>query len=262
MKRIFITLLLVAAVFSGTTHPVEAAVGDVTIGAMTWFSWWKPVWRNYDKFGGTARFDLAPGFISGPVVSTQIDESTTISAVFLYYFYNASDTINFATSSFEFDRDVHKIESDIIINKQLSGWLKYFFGVKYQGYFYNETQSFISGTVVLPSEQSVAFHNFGPGGGVGFTVNILENLYFLPNISLIMLFGYEMTDDAQFSFCLGGNITASLAYVTPWNITIALGGRFQHLHYLYHGHAGYFYDDIGKRYDQLFGVQLALAASF
>ena len=167
-----------------------------------------------------------------------------------------------ALPSLNLTRDVHKIESDIIINKQQNGWFKFFFGVKYQGYFYSETQSFISGSVILPNEQSVAFHNFGPGGGVGFTINLLENLYLLPNISLIMLFGYEFVNNAQFSFCIGGNATVSLAYVTPWNITIALGGRFQYLHYPYHGNAKYSSNNIGQRYDQIYGAQLTIAGKF
>jgi len=247
---------------AGSAVPLAAAPGDAGTGIMTWYSWWNPVWQNYTKYEEEVKFELDPGFITGPVVSYQLDAVTSISAVFLYWKYDTADTLTIGSADYEFQRDVHKTESDILVNKQVNSWLKWFFGMKYQGYFYSETETFKSGAVELPIKRDVSFHNLGPGAGFGTTTHVLGNLYFLNNLSVITLFGYERTEKVEFTYSLGGNVTTSLAYILPYNITMILGARFQHLQYLYHGNDRYASGNNWKRYDQLYGVTLTVMGSF
>ena len=242
-KTVFltITIFILCAVAPGLQKETHAL--DLNVGAMTWFSWWDPVWSSFEPrgVGRDVEFDLPPGFLTGPVLSTKIDETTSISLVFFYWRYETADTLNLGASIYEFERDVHKIESDIVINFRVTDLFKWFIGFKYQGYFYDETRTFISGPVSLSLDESAFFHNMGPGIGAGLTVRLFGPVFLLPNVSAITLFGYESIEhDVQFSYALGGNATLSLAwYIESLNTTIMAGYRYQQLFYLYHGNKQY-----------------------
>ena len=258
MKRLTIITALILIIFSAyTLKPTEAQAGDISVGAMTWFSWWNPVWSKTSVLHSDTNlnFELPPGFITGPVVTYKFDDQWSMSAVFLYWKYNTEDTAFVGNSFFRTERDVHKIEADIIVNYRVSNLVKWFFGIKYQGYFYDEAESYIAPPVELIFERTVSFHNLGPGMGIGLTIPLFGGLYFLPNISAIILTGYNRIDrDTQFAFSLGGNMSASLAYyIQSLGTTIVAGFRYQQLFYLYHGYQGYQDDD-----DQIYGVTFSV----
>ncbi len=261
MKRTaFLSAIVIAMTVLTPFGVKRAEAGTVGIGAMTWFSWWDPVWSSYNisGIGRTAEFVLNPGFFTGPAFSYTFDETTSLSAVFLYWKYNTSDIVPLPSSTYEFDRDVHKVESDIVVNFRINAMFKWFVGFKYQGYFYSETESFISGPVRLRLDRNAFFHNMGPGIGVGMTLHLFGPLYFLPNLSAITLFGYERTENVQFAYSLGGNVTASLAYyIEALHTTVILGYRYQQLFYLYHGNKRY------KEFssDRLHGVTFSFVVS-
>lgn len=153
------------------------------------------------------------------------------------------------------------MDSDLLAIVTLTKFAKLFFGPRYQGYRYNEK-------FLLIKSSPVVYHSISLGVGAAFTVPLGASFYFLPNISLVGLVGWEeknplkisytLKSDPRISGALGFNANVDFGYfIVPASVTITLGFRVQYLHYLQKTRASY-----GNNADIFFGPSVAAVYTY
>jgi hypothetical protein len=232
--------------------------------------WWKPVWQKYvprDVSNGVDNFEyrMGPNAIFGPILSFAINKQWSLSWNFQYgqyiahaqallYIKNLPTPFSLIPGNIRFK--VAKMDSDLLALVTLTKFVKLFFGPRYQGYRYNEK-------FLLVKSSPVVYHSISFGAGAAFTVPIGASFYFLPNISLVGLVGWEeknplkisytLKSEARTSGALGFNGNLDFGYfIAQASVTITAGFRVQYLHYLQKAR-----DSYGNNADIFFGPSVA-----
>jgi hypothetical protein len=178
---------------------VSVYASDLGIGVAGWYADWK---MESDK---TREMD--PVFYIGPSISYQFAQSwsTTLVALFTPSPYEMPEN-NGST-------DIKRYDADLTLNYQFIRYIKFFFGGKYLGFTYDDGKH----------------HGAGPGGGIGLTIPVIGNFYFLANASALYLWGSHKDNNGTKDFIeYGYNATAQLAYyAASLGLTTSVGYRYQ-----------------------------------
>ncbi len=209
---------------------------DVGIGISGWYADWKMY--NPDRTNQkTSTMD--PVFYIGPSLSYQFAQawSTTLVALFTPSPYEMPSSNSETT-------DIRRYDADLALNYQLMRYIKFFFGGKYLGFEFKDGKH----------------RGAGPGGGIGLTIPVINNFYFLGNLSALYLWGSHKDNDGTKDFIeYGYNIAAQLAYyAASTGLTTSIGYRYQFIQ------SNYDTDDPNNEKDEhtFKGVTLLIVKSF
>ncbi len=115
-------MLIISAILVTGIIPVTLAhASDLSIGAATWYSWWK-----IDAVKGGESGDDS-SLLYGLLFSFGISERCSVSGVFLYGHYE----IEYPHQSGE---KIDRFDSDLVLNYRLASLIKLFAGIKLMGY--------------------------------------------------------------------------------------------------------------------------------
>lgn len=241
----------------------------LSVGFRVGCFWWQPVWQKYiaNEIGNgldNFKYRIGPNAIFGPMLGFTINNQWSLSWGFQYGRYIARaraliylppvipGNIRFA---------VDKMDSDLLAMVTLAKFARLFFGPRYQGYQYKEK-------FLLIKSSPVKYHSIALGVGSAFTVPIGASFYFLPNISLVALVGWEEKNPLKISYTLKSEASTAGAlgfnaqvdfgyYVAQAGITITAGFRAQYLHYLKKIRASY-----GNNADVFLGPSVAVIYTY
>ena len=238
--KLFVIVFLLAALIPATL----AHASDLSIGAATWYSWWK-----LDNVkGGKDGDDSA--LLYGPLLSFSFSERWSVSGVFLYGHYEIEYTHQ---SSEKIDR----FDSDLVLNYRVTSLIKLFAGIKIMGYEWELSTT--------SEEMDGISYNLGPAFGIGFTIPITGNFYLLANASGIYARGKNTSssdtdgDTETLSTAYGGNGTITLAwYIASASTSINLGGRYQYFYMMNDNSENNEYE----AHNHIYGVTLSAIYSF
>ena len=221
----------------------------ISVGFRAGCFWWQPVWQKYDASKGEVgngiynfKYRMGPNAIFGPMLGFTINDRWSLAWNFQYGRYTANARALIAPIILpiavpgKIHFAVEKMDSDLLAMVAVSKYAKIFFGPRYQGYRYNEKFLFVKSSPVV-------YHSIAMGFGCAFTVPIAASFYFLPNISLVGLVGWEENNPYKISYtlqsqsaiagALGFNANIDFGYyVAQAGITITAGFRVQYLYYL------------------------------
>jgi hypothetical protein len=236
--------------------------------------WWQPVWQKYvalkevNNGANDFKYKMGPNAIFGPVLGFTINDRWSLAWNFQYgrYIAKANALIYYPPISSllipgKIRFAVQKMDSDLLVMVTLTKFARLFFGPRYQGYRYNEKFLFIKSSPVV-------YHSFAMGFGAAFTVPIGANFYFLPNISMVGLVGWEeknpykisytLQSEAAIAGALGFNCNVDFGYyIAQAGVTITAGFRAQYLHYLKKVR-----DSYGNNADVFFGPSVAVVYTY
>ncbi|HSV97447.1 MAG TPA: hypothetical protein VLM75_11020 [Spirochaetota bacterium] len=193
-------MLAVLFAFSAVAH-----AADLSVGASTWYSWWRLEDRD-----GTQTFD--PALLYGPVLALGFGGPWSLSSIFLY---GRFDMDNEGDKSEKIDR----YDSDTALNYSINRYIKFFGGAKFMGY--------------AMQGSSFSHMALGPALGIGVTLPVSDSLFILWNASGAFLFGKHQEEDSGVKMKSdytepGVNTNLSLAwYIESMSTTITLGFRYQ-----------------------------------
>ncbi len=288
MKKTVLATIVLLLLGSNNARAVE-----LSIGFNTWYSWWQPAWQKgifkeplpgpylEAMFSDYPDFKTDSSFMYGPTVSLKFFGKLGISSTFMYGRYTSRDigivpwTHNYVSWNYDYFRSkraIEKYDSDTILSFSPVSFLKIFTGFKYQGYTYEEdalrpNDDFTNGYIVSGKN---TIKNYGTGLGVGFTVPVVQNLFWIVNISGTILWGTEKAifdplivfsggffpvwfPNGRF-IAYGGNASTSFAYfIEKISTTISIGFRYQALkYYQTTGMTGFM--KMGGSFDHFYGA--------
>jgi hypothetical protein len=241
----------------------------LSVGFRAGCFWWQPVWQKYkaNEIGNGLddfKYRMGPNAIYGPILGFTINNQWSLSWGFQYgrYIANARALIYLPPvipGNIHFA--VQKMDSDLLAMVTLSKFARLFFGPRYQGYQYKEK-------FLLIKSSPVKYHSIALGVGSAFIVPIGASFYFLPNISLVALAGWEEKNPLKISYtlkseaattgALGFNCNVDFGYfVSQVGITITAGFRVQYLYYLKKIRPSY-----GNDADVFFGPSMAVIYTY
>jgi hypothetical protein len=242
----------------------------VSVGFRVGCFWWQPVWQKYvakEVNNGVDNFTykMGPNAIFGPMLGFTINDRWALSWNFQYGRYVADARALLYFSPFLIPGKIHfvvqKMDSDLLALVTLSKYARLFFGPRYQGYRYDEK-------VMLFKSTPVVYHSIAMGFGCAFTVPIAAGFYFLPNVSMVGLVGWEEKNPYKISYTLKSEAAIAGAigvngqldfgyYIAPAGVTINLGFRIQYLYYIKKVR-----DSYGNKGDLFFGPGLAVVYTY
>lgn len=177
---------------------------DLGIGVSGWYADWK-MYNPDDTSNKTKKMDAT--FCIGPSLSYQFAQSwsTTLVALFTPLPYEMKNEYS--------NTKIRRYDSDLVVNYQFLKYLKFFFGGKYLGFTFTEGKH----------------HGAGPGGGIGLTIPVIGNFYFLGNASVLYLWGSHKDNNGTRDFTeYGYNAAVQLAYyASSAGLTTSIGYRYQ-----------------------------------
>jgi hypothetical protein len=226
------TGILAALIALFIAVPAIAPAADMSIGAASWYAWWK-------MEEGDREQNIDPAILYGPILSIGFAPRWSLSSIFLYGKYEFTDPGGGKN-------DINRFDSDTAINFSINKYVKIFGGPKFMGY----------------TQPGFSHLGLGPALGVGLTLPLSESFFVLWNISGAYLWGEHNEDDPDGDRSTnyvepGMNTNLSLAYyIDAISTTITLGYRYQIF--------GTFYDsDRGTDMTHQFrGVTLSAVYSF
>ena len=203
MKR-YTSVSCAAALAMTLMFTAAAQAADLSVGASTWYSWWR-----FEEGNRTETFD--PALLYGPVLALGFGGRWSLSTIFLYGRFNMD---NEDSKSEKIDR----YDSDTAVNYSINRYVKFFGGAKFMGY---DMQG-----------SSFSHMALGPALGVGVTLPLSDSFFLLWNASGALLFGKHKdagSDGKRSGYTEPGlNTNLSLAwYVESASTTITLGFRYQ-----------------------------------
>jgi hypothetical protein len=224
----------------------------MSAGVYTWYSWWDFPEDDYEK----VRTD--PGFVYGPTLSVNLNESYSLTFVFLYGMFDADgkdyeDSKLYGGPVVSYTYDIKRYDSDTALNYRLNDYLKVYLGVKYSAFSYK-----LEGT-----SYDVDFDHdtFGPGAGLSASFPVFNNTFLIVNVGGLYLVGnenYTATSGESGKFDIkdyGYNTSVLLAYyIEPASTTITLGGRYQYIKTEY--------DDGFENESKFYGITLTASYLF
>jgi hypothetical protein len=240
-------------------QPAEPAASvSMSAGLTVFYAWWDPVWENFDQtstsfiirsltgYWTSRQLDWkmdGGGVLVAPSVSVKLNPEWNLTCNFLFGRYAASADYLILGSPLiiPLTLDLHawKFDADFLLGYRVSDSLRLFFGPKFQGYSYNmDSDSLFA--ALMPNIDAFFFSG-GLGCGASFTIQLYQNLYLLPTVSLFTLIGGGSIKGSGFgsgdystqtSVAVGANAIASLAYyIESISTTVSLGFRMQYLYY-------------------------------
>ncbi|MBP7737380.1 MAG: hypothetical protein KA369_15475 [Spirochaetes bacterium] len=243
----------------------------ISVGFRAGCFWWQPVWQKYVSFKEVTKgvdsftYRMGPNAIYGPMLGFTINERWSLAWNFQYGRYIADARSLIYLSPFLIPGKIHfavqKMDSDLLVMVTLAKFARLFFGPRYQGYRYDEK-------FLIFKSSEVVYHSVAMGFGCAFTVPIAAGFYFLPNLSLVGLVGWEEANPYKISYTLqseaaiagalgfNGNIDFGY-YIAQAGISITVGFRAQYLHYLKKVRASY-----GNNADVFFGPSMAVVYTY
>ncbi len=240
-KLIFIILLSISILIFPAASYVSAE--GLSIGASTWYCWW--------KFNDNESMKVDPTLLFGPVFSYRFTDSWSLAGVFLYGRFKNNENGDGGGGSV----DINRFDSDISLNYNINRYFKIFGGAKFMGFYWEQPNG--KGTHM----------SAGPGLGIGSTFPLTEYLYFLFNISATSSLGKQNepgndSGSSNRSSNLnenGFNSNISLAYyIASASTSITLGFRYQYVFINYLSNNSYYEDESMSFY----GVTLSAVFSF
>lgn len=239
MKRmLFLSILLVTILFHSAI-PVSAL--EMSVGATTWYAWWKQVDNNNDM-------NLDPAFLYGPMFSVRIDDSWSVSGVFLYGDFKSSEPGADGPPD-----EISRTDSDLAINYNLNRYFKVFLGGKYMGFSWDEGNG------------NGKHWSAGPGAGIGCTLPLGDFLYLLANFSGTYSYGkHKQTEESYGEYTINlkestANTNVTLVYyIKSVSTSINLGFRYQYLHINYDNNS----ENASDESHYFYGGTLAAVYSF
>ncbi len=270
-----ISVLFIAPAFAedrGTDEKMR-----ISAGLTVYYAWWDPVWKTIDNTAAAVQFlplgvRVSPemtypmdegAVLFGPSVSLRIDGRWSVAFNFLFGKYTTSADYPVLVAPYlvplNMDLDAYKYDADVLVGFAINEQVKIFFGPKLQGYSYKISSESLFAALAPKIDYTLI--SAGAGGGVGLTLRVYENLYFLPVLSVFTLVGGGVGSSqvgSQTSFALGANAIASLAYyIEQLNTTVSLGFRMQYIYYARKPIEGY-----GDSGDLFYGIHLSAVYSF
>lgn len=284
----------------------KSARGSVfAIGFKCHYAWWDPVWSeslltmplrvsSIQLPGLTQNLDMSTraNFLYNPAFSITLAERWSLSGSYIYgeYSYRGSQSLmkfydpDMMVYLVRHTLKVKKHDADLLVNYIITPWVKFFWGLKYQGYLMHDDikdyMGMMSFSQIIPIKftDSIVFHSIGLGAGFSFAVRLVENFYLLPAVSLIALegrdysrsddifkravnvvfFGIDTTGNKNYFTLFGGSASLSFAYHIPQaHMTIDAGCRAQFLWYTETPRK-----NNRQKYDLFYGPYLGVAFSF
>ena len=200
---IFVIISFIVFPLSTSTSAVE-----ISAGVSTWYTYW--------KFTDNENMDMKPNFMYGPALSLRLTDNWSIAGVFLYGKFNneGSDNPDYLS----------RYDLDISLNYNFNRYFKIFGGGKILAFTWKE-----DGT-------TRKHWSAGPGLGIGTTLPITSNIFFLFNVSGTYTKGNHENgnkpDDKLTE--TGINTTAAFAYyIASATTSINLGFRYQYIYMNY-----------------------------
>ncbi len=209
---------------------------DLGIGIAGWYA----DWEMYNPDNPNNKITkMNSAFYIGPSIAYQFAEkwSTTLVTLFTPSPYKMTNDSGETT-------EITRYDADVALNYQLVRYLKFFVGGKYLGFTYNDGKH----------------HGAGPGGGIGLTIPIVNNFYFLGNASGLYLWGSHKDNSGTKDFTeYGYNAAAQLAfYAASAGLTTSIGYRYQFIKSKYNTD-----DPYGKKDEHTFkGFTVLIVKSF
>lgn len=242
----------------------------ISVGFRAGCFWWQPVWQKYiaNEFGNGVdnfKYKMGPNAIYGPMLGFTINERWSLAWNFQYGRYIADARSLIYLPPFLIPGKIHftvqKMDSDLLVMVTLAKFARLFFGPRYQGYRYDEK-------FLIFRSSEVVYHSVAMGFGCAFTVPLGAGFYFMPNLSLVSLVGWEEANPYKISYtlqseaaiagALGVNGQVDFGYYIPAaGISITAGFRAQYLHYLKKVRASY-----GNNADIFFGPSVAVVYTY
>jgi len=166
-------------------------------------------------------------------------------------------------------------------SRKITDTFKFYFGIKYQRYEIEEERKveFYDMTGVLFDQHIVDYdetgNGIGSGAGIGITQRLFDNFFILANVSAILMWNNldrttTRNDNTAFSpnidyninfITWGANTNASIAYyIAPASVTLAIGGRYQHLRY--NQQNGKYKRDLDGNTDNFYGITFSALYGF
>lgn len=184
-------------------QPLHSAT--LGVGVSGWYTWWEPK-------PSTREAEADPDFMYGPQLLLAFAPSLSLSSVFLYGKFQYDDISESGTNTM----DITRYDSDTTLTWSLNPNVRFFGGVKFMGYKYDQGDHLA----------------IGPGFGIGFMVPVAENTYCSMSFSGMYLRGNQTDESSEgereISFTeYGANSALSLVYVIPSSsVSLSLGGRY------------------------------------
>ncbi|HQP50237.1 MAG TPA: Lpg1974 family pore-forming outer membrane protein [Spirochaetota bacterium] len=231
MKKIILSLTAIIILLTGI-HSSKASALTMSAGVYTWYAWWDFPEDTYEDI------DADPSLMYGPALSVKLNETFSLSFLFLYGNFNAegtdnSDAVLFGGDVISNKYDIDRYDIDTALNVKMNRYIKFYLGIKYSAFKYD-----LSGSIPTGDSYSAEFdHNaFGPGAGLSVVLPLYQNLYIMGNFGGLYLWGKEdysnsngETDSSDIKD-YGYNTSVSLVYyIAPASTTISLGGRYQYI---------------------------------
>lgn len=248
-------------------------------GAKIWYGWYEPSFR-YELMGRNDDTSTNNKFTTieettfsyGGMLSYRTSGNWALSAVMGYgrgYEFKGEYDFVYAGNSFHMTKkcdSFSKLDTDLNASYPINNYLNFFTGLKYS--YIIADGSYNSYLIADPANSlywrsgdfTSTLHQVGPGLGLGSTVNLFSNLYFLSTISGLYQFEHKSLEttgasnktDKSTNNSFGVNATATLAYLfADSNITLSLGGRYQR-----------FWAPDADRTDTVYGTVLSVIYSF
>lgn len=215
MKKTLVLFMVIICFMIFQINPVlvkYASAASFSVGASTWYSWW--------KFEKDDNMNMKPTLVFGPVISVGFGGPFSLSGVFLYGKFEPEDSGDNGGPDY-----ITRFDSDISLNYNINSFLKIFGGVKYMDFRWDEEES------------SGRHFSMGPGLGVGLTIPLVNSFYFLTNLSGIYNIGkheqdssYSGTSTSTDLIEKGINTNISFAYyIAAASTSITIGFRYQYV---------------------------------
>jgi hypothetical protein len=272
----------------------EARAAGFQIGAIGWYTWWKPSFerwmlqgfptaKNLPRLVKDYSFPQSP--LVGPVLGIDFNDRVNLTAIFTggkYRFRASVLTLlpfsgNGAAAAHP-DVSINKYDLDTALNVSINRFVKIIIGVKYQNYSFTKVWLMsISPTWAEYSRDRVLFNGLSGGFGFGFTFRLVQSLYLVWSLSARYQHPFIILHHNTYLVMstpiipmrskyvpnynsVGGNSTLSLAYVIDAiSTTITAGFRYQ---YLYTFGRDLQDLNLSKESDHFYGVTLAAVYSY
>jgi hypothetical protein len=272
--KLIITILLIML------SPASIYAQNLSVGVNLWYAWFEPSFKNEfmgknDSATYNNEFSMTQKSVFTPagMISYKLSDRWVLASVIGYgKGYKCESEYDF-THPLYGEFHMHKafdtlsrLEADANLSYTLNSYFKVFGGVKYSLVTGDGTYNYYR--ILDPTNPvfqgngtfDIAAHQVGPGLGIGNSLNVLGDLYFVTTLS--GLYQYEkMTKETKgsknetlntTSNNFGLNTTASLAYVfLDEGLTLSLGGRYQQL----------WRTSVGTNY-RFYGMMLSVVYSF
>lgn len=291
LSHLLLVVLVFTCAISTWSATANAAVGDVSVGAIAMYGWWNPFAKNYfkqqdRKMPIRSTFSMKDSSaLYGPVLTWQATESWKLSFTLLMALHNqfslSSDNLTLGLTGLHLARTtasrVEKYDADLRAYKKMNKYVDIFIAANVDvNKFFGGYNAIISFVPVLPIEVPMkgSLRSFqydcGPGFGFNLGFELAKNLTLDLKLSLYVMAG-TLQRNVQFearktNVHLGFKSIEEvvLSYlIEPANIILSVGGRYQLMTFaLITQDPREYFGNYTALFDQLGGVTVSAAYLF